>query len=420
MPGFFSTNRRLTYLSKERFGRIFWFRISSLRRTLFKYLFTEICSVFLVSLLVFLFIILATRMMGITELLISQRVSPGQVLMILLCLLPPALLFSMPATCLVCVLLTFLRLSRDNEIIALNSSGISLYQLLPPAIVFSIMSCLMASFLAIYGVPWGNRSYRGVILDIVESKADLTVKERIFHEPFNGVVFYVNSFSARDRIMRDIFVLDRRESPVTSTIIAREGKILSDRRWSMVTIHFIDGTIFTVDRDFKTVRTITFDSYDLNIDLKEILASFVSKERKPKEMSLWELLYNLKTIPKGTAEYNRMGIEFFQMFTLPVAIFFMGIIGAPLGAQVKSKSRAEGIFSGLAVFLVYYVLLMSAGYVGEMGILSPAVVLWIPVLFLGIVCVYLLRRAANDRPITLPERNPFEGIFRRIRTGAQN
>jgi lipopolysaccharide export system permease protein len=350
---------------------------------------------------------MATRMMGITELLLNQRVYASQVLQILLYLLPRAILFSLPATCLLCVMLTFLRLSSDNEFIALNASGISVYQMLPPVIFFTAMIYCIASSMAIYVVPWGNRSYKGVIVKIVESKADVAVKERIFFEPFDDVMFYVNSFSTKERMMKNLFVVDRRGDPVTNEIVAKKGMILSNRSSKMITIHFIQGTIFTVDKNYKAVRTIKFDTYDLNIDLKDIISSFVSRDKHPREMFVGELMDNLKTTPKGTEKSRLMWVKLFEMFSIPMAIFFMGLIGAPLGAQVRSKGRSVGIIISLVIFLIYYVCLMSVRYISKMGILHPSIGAWIPNLFLLIMCIYLLRRVANDRPFSLFERISF-------------
>jgi len=382
-----------------------------LRLTINKYISREIFSIFLVTLSIFIFIIMATRMMGITELLVNQRVNPWHVLKIILCLLPRVVIYSLPVSCLMCVLLTFLRLSSDNEVIAFNASGISLYQMLPPVIFFSFMSYLIASLIAIYGVPWGNRSYKDVIFRIIESTADVAVKERIFCEPFDDVVFYVNSFSARERTMKDLFVVDKRSKPNSNTIVAKRGKILSNRGAGMVTIYFIDGTIFSVDKDFKKARTVKFDTYDLNIDLKDIMSSIVSREKEPKEMFIGELIRNLKSTPEEVAENRQMGIKLFEMFSIPMAIFFMGIIGAPLGAHIRASGRTKGIVISLFVSLAYYVCLMSVRYICEMGVVAPSIGMWIPDLFLVITCIYLLYRAANDRPLIIFSRLPFRHVF---------
>jgi lipopolysaccharide export system permease protein len=299
-----------------------------------------------------------------------------------------------------CVLLTFLRLNADNEIIALNASGISLYQMLPPILVFSSFSLFISLFLSIYVLPLGNNAYKNIIYQVVESNTDIPIKERIFYEPFqNDIVFYVNSFSAKERVMKDLFVVDKRGILTTHTIIAKAGKILFDPHLKMVTIRFMDGMLFSVDKNLKSTNAGGFDSYDITINLNELINTMASKKKGPKEMSLNELMVSLKKLKKDTLKYHQMEIELFEMFSIPLAIFLLGIIGAPLGAQVRSRGRPMGIVLSLFIFLVYYISLMSIRYICEMGILTPMMGVWLPDLFLLIICIYLLIKAANDRPI---------------------
>ena len=372
-----------------------------MKTILFKYIFKEICAIFLVSLLIFVFIILATEMMKITELVINQGLHLTQVFLIILSLLPRIIIFSLPATCLMCVLLTFLRLSADNEVVALNASGISLYQLLPPVAVFSSLSLLVSLFISVYAIPLGNSFFQNVRYKVIESTADIPIKERIFHEPIKDIVFYVNSFSTTDRTMKDLFIVDKRGIPITNTIIAKKGKILFDPKRKIVTIHFIDGIILTVDRNFKTTSTTIFDAYDLKIDLHDLITTMTSRIKGPKEMTVGELISNLKKPTTDMMKYNRIEIELFEMFSIPLAIFLLGIIGAPLGAHVRSRGRPLGIVLSLFTFLIYYISLMSVRYICELGILKPGIGVWLPDLFLFIICIYILKKTANDRPIIL-------------------
>ncbi len=368
-----------------------------MRLTLIKYILREIYSFFFVGLLVFIFIIMATRMIWMTDLLVNQRVSLVQILKIILCLVPQAILFSMPAVCLMGVLLAFIRLSADNEIVALNAAGVSLYQIIAPAILFSLTGYIITSLIAIYGVPWGNRSYRDVILGIMRSKMDVAIKERIFYEPFEDkIVFYVNSFSSKDRTMKDLFVVDRRDQSFTATIVAKKGKIISNDGSDIVTIHFMDGTIFANEMDFNKTRTIKFDNYDLNIDLGNVMSSIVSKERAPKEMYLGELIENFVK-SQGKEGGYLIGIKLFEMFSIPLATFILGLIGVPLGAHLKGRGYTRGIILSLIVFLVYYISFMGVRYICETGILSPSIGVWIPILFLFFICIYLFVQATNYR-----------------------
>jgi lipopolysaccharide export system permease protein len=57
-----------------------------------------------------------------------------------------------------------------------------------------------------------------------------------------------------------------------------------------------------------------------------------------------------------------------------------------------------------AVFLIYYLLLAGFKSIGETGVVSPAIGSWIPVVFLLVGSVWLMRRAAKERTINILER----------------
>jgi len=372
--------------------------------TIYKYISREIWPTYLVSLFVFISIVLATKLLTITEWMITHGVHPWQILKLVLYLSPNILLFALPAASLMSVLIAFLRLSGDNEIIALKSSGISLYQMLPPVLVVSFVGYLIASLIAIFAAPWGNGSFKDVIFRIAEAKADIGIKERVFCEPFDDVFFFVNSISSGKRIMKDVFVVDRRDQSITNTIIAREGRFLLHSGSRMITIHFMDGTIFMLEKNLASVRTVKFRSYDLNIGLDDIMPALSSKKKAPKEMFTQELIHNLKRTPKGEIKHNEMAIELMEKFSIPLAVFLMGVIGVPLGAQIRSGGRFIGIVMSLVIFLIYYMCLAGARSVGETGIVSPYMGTWVPDLFLVVCCIYLLRRVAKERSINFVER----------------
>ena len=107
---------------------------------------------------------------------------------------------------------------------------------------------------------------------------------------------------------------------------------------------------------------------------------------------------------EGEVRHNEIVIELLEKFSIPLAVFLMGIIGVPLGAQMKARGRSAGIGVSLVIFLIYYMFLAGVRSICETGSVSPAIGVWIPDLFLFVSCIYLLRRVANERPITLLPR----------------
>lgn len=370
-----------------------------MKLTLYRYIIHEIWPTFMATLTVAVFIMVAARMLSITEMIVNRGVFVGYVVRMILYLLPDIIAFALPAASLISVVVAFLRLSADSEIIALKASGVSLYQILPPVLFLSAVGFVVSLAIGVLAVPWGNTSFKDLVFEIAQSKGDLGIKERVFCEPFDDVVFYVNHFSAREGLMRDVFVVDRRDKRVTNNIIAGEGRILMYPRERIITLHFQQGTIFMVDKKLESARSIQFTTYDLNIGLKDIMAALASREKAPKEMKPREMWHYLRSHPKGETRHNEMMIEFMEKWALPVGVFLMGLVGVPLGAQLRGRGRSAGVGLGLGVFLMYYICLAGMRSICETGVIAPAWGVWMPDLLLLMACVYLIRRVAHERPL---------------------
>ena len=108
-----------------------------MKRTLYLYFLKEIVPAFLIGLVGFTFILLTGRILQLTELFVNKGVPlvhPPPALF----LLPSFLVLTIPMATLLSILLTFNRLSSDNEITALKASGVSLYQMIPPVLAFAL------------------------------------------------------------------------------------------------------------------------------------------------------------------------------------------------------------------------------------------------------------------------------------------
>jgi lipopolysaccharide export system permease protein len=374
-----------------------------LKLTLHKYIFHEIWPTLVASLAVFLFIVLAARMLNLADWVVNRGVPPFHLAKMIFYLLPGMILFALPAVLLMAVFVAFHRLSNDNELQAMKTSGISLYQMLPSVVLISLAGFLVALFLSSSAGPWGIKSFKDFVFTIAYSRADLGIQERIFSDPFKGVTFYVSNFVPKEKVMKDVFLVDRRDPAMTTTIVAREGRIDSREDLRLITVRFSDGTIFMVDKKKEEGRTITFSSYDLGIGLDDIMPSLSGREKDAKEMSFKELWNGLKDPPKKNSRQPEILLELMERFSIPLAVFLMGLIGAPLGAQLRAGGRLVGIVVSLLIFLFYYLLLVGMRNIGGTGFLSPAVGSWLPVLFLFCACLYLLKRSEQEKSVALFE-----------------
>jgi len=355
---------------------------------------------FVINLLFFNFIFLLTKILDITNMIVNYRISLFDVMLLLIYSMPHFLEFVIPMSTMMAVLLTFFRLSSDNEIVALKAGGVSIYKLLPPVLLFCLIGCMLTGFITIYGLPWGRLSFKKLTYEVALSNVNIGIKERTFNDNFEGVMLYMNKIDLKNKTLMDIFIEDQRTKNIISTVVAPRGEIYSEPDKLLFHLRLHNGTINQVDIDNKTVHSITFDTYDINLDLKKSVTT--KKRRKDeKEMSIADLNKYLKDTVNKDARYYANLIEFHRKFSIPFACFALGFLGVPLGVQSKSAKRAFGLGFGLFFFLLYY-LMLSAGWVfGEAGVYPPLIGMWMPNIVIGGIGLYLFARMADDRPINI-------------------
>jgi len=360
------------------------------------YILKEMIPNFTTSLIVFTFLVLAGRILKLTEWMVNHGVALSQVLLITLYTLPYVLFFTLPMATLLASLIAFSRLNEDNEIVALRSSGVSLFQILPPVVTFCIISYVFASLVASYLFPLGNHAMARLLFEVARVNTSIGIKQGVFNDNIPNIVLYANHISASDQTMEGVFVFDERDPTLSNTIIARQGKISSDSEQMSINLHLTDGCSFMVSKDLDSSRRLQFKSYDLNIALKDIIHRFSSRMKGEKEMSISELRRKLRETKKGTMRHNTLTMELQRKFSIPLACLILGLIGLPLGLMMRARGRSWGIALSIAIFMVYYILLSAAGSMGETGKLNPALAIWIPNMVLGAATFILYWWAARD------------------------
>ena len=134
-----------------------------------RYLLKEMLPPFIINVSFLLFIFLMTKILDITNYIVNYNIGLLVVLSMLFYTIPFFLQFVIPMSLMIAVLLTFLRMSGDNEIIALRASGVSIYNFLPPVVLFCMLGSLLTMYLTIFGIPWGSSSLKALTARVAAS-----------------------------------------------------------------------------------------------------------------------------------------------------------------------------------------------------------------------------------------------------------
>lgn len=366
-----------------------------MKKTTYLYILKEIFSVFLIGLMTFTVILLMDKILKLIELIVTRGVSLSQILMLLLFISPSFLIFTLPMAFLLSTLLSFGRLSGDSEITAFKASGISLYQLYFPVLLFSIGTYLLTTFLVIYGLPWGNRGFKATVFLLAQSKADIEIKERVFNDAFDGFVIYVDKVPIQGKKMEGILIYDERDKEKLNTIFAREGLLVSNPKSQEVVLRLTNGDIHRFEPRTNTYQKMQFDTYDLRLELAKTFAALGRKLREH-EMSIDDIKGIIKKKKALGEDITPQEVELHKRYAIPFSCLVFGLIGVPLGIQPRRSGRSYGFILSILLLLTYYISLTGSEILAIRKTIPPFLSGWAPNILFGGFGIYLLIGASRE------------------------
>jgi lipopolysaccharide export system permease protein len=360
----------------------------------------ETLPAFLVNLLVFTFILLMARVMSLTDLVITKGVELRVMARVLILILPKLLSMSIPMAALLASLTTFLRMSADSEITVIKASGVSLYQLLPPILIFGLTAAFLTGIFNVWLTPRANTLFRSEIMALAKARADLAIKEQVFVREFPGLTIYVGQLPAHSETMSNIVINDRRSPGENTLVVARTGLLDIDLEQEMLLFRLHNGVIDRMYQERQSVDSIFFDTYELKISPGSEFNSNGSFSLGRSELPTGQLrAEGRKMEAEGRSGYEVYFLEWHRRLSFPVAAFFMAIIGMPLGASFRTKGRNFGLLIGLSIFIFYYACFSFGWTLGETGNIAPVLAIWTANGLTLILLLALLKSINSLQPI---------------------
>jgi len=367
-----------------------------------RYIFKEMFVPFSINIFVFAFLFLMTEMLKIANWIVNYNLSVWAVFTLIFYTMPMFLTFIIPMSVMLAILLTFLRLSSDNEIVAIKSCGMSIYGLLPPVLLFALFGFLLTMLLTLYAGPRSKASLEEMSLKVATTNLDIGLKERTFNDTFKGVMLYVNKIDIKKRKLIDVFIEDKRQQDIVITVVAPEGRLISEPEKYIYHLILSNGTIHQTNPKERSANSIQFNTYTLSLNFKEQVAKAAKQKKGREEMSVVELRqYIDKLAGKDEEAFQKAKMELHRRYSIPTACLALGLLAFPLGIQSKTAKRSFGLILCLFFFFTYY-LLLTAGYsFGKSGLLPPEIGMWLPNFVMTGIGLFFLFQTGRDRSLKI-------------------
>jgi LPS export ABC transporter permease LptG/LPS export ABC transporter permease LptF len=396
-------------------------------RILARYVLREILPPFLLSLLIFTFILTLPPVMKELERLVAKGVTWDVAFRILLTLVPQGLGLTIPMATLTGILVGLGRMSGDRETVALLACGVSPYRLLKPIMAFAAVMAGATAYVMFEAIPDANQAFRNITWEIISTKVQNDIRPRVFFADFPGYVLYIKDID-QDGTWRDVMVADTSKPDQTSVILAARGRIYLNKEAQRVDLILENGTRYMAGREGQS-QFYRFPAESIIRIPGEQIFGRQSIPRTVTEMSVadlkaeWQRKLNR---PEGAHSPHPEIIYIQQKYSIPIANLVFGLIALALGLSSAREGKMGAFVIAFGVVFAYYAVMMladsqtrgyyhaieNAGGLHSASFLNAHMARWWPNIVLGLFGIGALvwrarfahRGLPTSLPISLPRR----------------
>ncbi len=228
------------------------------------------------------------------DLIVNRGVPVGVVAQIFALSLGFVLAMSLPCAVLVAVLMTFGRLSQDNEITALRASGVNLAHAVATPLAASVALAGLLTLFNNHVLPDANHAFLNLMVDIGRMRPTVKLQEGVFITDFPGYNLLIQSVNGRTNEMRGVTIYQLRAGGPPTTIFAKRGILYYTPDGRTAVLELKDGEIHDIPPDeqgARHYRRLVFKTHVINIPgAGAYLERTVRDTRTDREMSARELL----------------------------------------------------------------------------------------------------------------------------------
>lgn len=397
---------------------------------IYKYIAGEYLFSFFVAFLFFFFIFFVNQILLIAEEILSKNVQIFSVIKLLFYSLPQIVAFSFPFGALVGALMAIGRLSSDNEILALQASGIPFPRMLWPIAVIGLLFSAGSFAINDISLPLGMIKFSQLYREILYSNPELELSPYSIKRYQNSTII---TGDINSKGMSDLVIIDKTPEKDKRIILADTATLNKlEEQNGVISLELGDVFIETFNKQKKNdfnylssevmtynilLRDISFSmsspgpremsSRDVKTEIvkkQEVLDQKVSSNNRRAARAGYSMIsdyYYQALLPEQQRNFdamysdldnydNRMEkdigdrslqgylVEYYKKFSLPFSCLVFVLFAFPVGLFTKRSGRSVGFAIGLLVAVTYWGLLFAGQTFGIQNNASAGLAMWMP------------------------------------------
>ncbi len=198
-----------------------------------------------------------------------------------------------PMATLVATLMAFGTMSQNNEVTIMKSSGISLYKMMLPPFLASIVVALLLYQFNNKVLPDANHQAKILMSDISRTKPTLSLEPGFFSQEVSNYAILVRSIDQKTNDLYQITLYDYSNPTKINVVTADKGKIFFSKDQTKLIMDLYQGEIHESDiQNTTTYRKLEFQKHIIAMNADQF--SFQQSgptSRGEREMSVEDMRY---------------------------------------------------------------------------------------------------------------------------------
>jgi lipopolysaccharide export system permease protein len=361
-----------------------------------RYIFRTTFGAFVLILLTLTGIIWITHALREIDLITNQ----GQTILIFLgitgLLIPILAQVIAPIAFVIAVVYAIDKLNGDAELVVMNASGMSPWQLFRPFLAVAVTVALLVGFISAYLSPNLQRELRDRVTRVRTDFVTNIVQPGRFLTIEGGLTFHVRERQPNGDLS-GILIDDRRNPEMRATFLAEQGSIIKKDGGTFLLLE--NGSIQRLDRGKPEPRIVIFDRYAFDLSRFTNDTPVQVANRPARERYLWEMIAPDPDDPLVKAQPGHFRADLHDRLLAPIyPLAFVVIAFAAIGGP-RTTRQSRGFAVALAIGGVAALRLIGFACL-VLSIQTPTalIVLYGSVLLACVLSAVAIRRGVTIEP----------------------
>ncbi|MBL7073062.1 MAG: LptF/LptG family permease [Candidatus Omnitrophica bacterium] len=358
-----------------------------------RYMLKELGGPFLGALFVSTIILAAGNIIQTVDMVMNKGVEAIQVVKIFFLFLPYVLIFTIPISVLSAVLLGFGRLSGDNEVTTLRTSGINIHSIVLPVLICGFIISLISVPLNDRILPESEFIARKLLKKVGIKHPTAMLEPGVFVKGFKNYIIFIHG--VKGEVLENIRIYQPRKGKPTRTIEAKTGEIISLPEENSVKLWLREGTADEIATDKPDeFYKLSFKDYYLTLNLEKTV-DVRNIQKKAREKSIKELLTDIRSLSENDIDAVPLRIELHKKIALAFSNLVFVLAAIPLAITTHRREKFVGFGLAIVLFLIYWGIMLGGIAFAIRGIIHPWLGVWLADILLFTMGVVLFYRIAK-------------------------